>query len=365
MSENLTNIGFGSIPSPKDYRDIAFADVVTPTTLPDKFFVDIVTLPVWSQKKIGACVGHAGAKYKQELDNLDVQKVIPLSARYLYGMCKSLDQVPGEGTYPRLSMKILHDYGCTTEDELPNDTTLDHETYVLNRNVANFSPYHTTAEKYKIASYANVNIGLLDEVKQAIIKGNGMTTLVRVGQEWYSDAAGVTWDKNRILPIKPPVNVISGHQIYVYGYENVDGDTKIHFLNSWSDQWADGGKGWFWWSQYRNFIVEAYTAVDIPQSLIDQAHNLPNPTTFKYNFARQMQYGDNNIDVKNLQMALQIDGEFPKDQSATSYYGNITAGAVLAFQKKYNVASLAELLFLRGRKVGPKTLAKLNELFNK
>jgi hypothetical protein len=365
MTEDLTNIGFGSIPSPEDYRDIAFASVVEPVPLPSKFFVDTAGLPVWHQRKIGACVGHAGGKYKQKLDQIDTKQVIPLSPRYLYGMAKAMDKVPGEGTYPRLVMKVLYDYGCTTEDELPNDTTLDHESYVLQRKLENFSKYHTTAAKYKISSYANVNIKSLDEIKQATIAGNGMTTLVRIGKEWYSDATGITWDKKRILPIKPPANIISGHQIYLIGYEDEGGDTKIHFLNSWSDEWADAGKGWFWWSQYKDFFVEAYTAVDIPQSLLDQAHNLPDPQKFTYNFARQMSFGDSTIDVKNLQKALQIDGEFPKDLPPTSYYGPITAKAVLAFQKKYNVASLTEIVFLRGRRVGPKTLGQLNKLFNK
>jgi hypothetical protein len=208
---------------------------------------------------------------------------------------------------------------------------------------------------------------LLDEIKSAIIKGNGMSTLVRVGAEWYSDQNGTTWDPSRLLPIKPPASIISGHQIYVYGYENnADGtDTKIHFLNSWSDQWADGGKGWFWWSEYKSFIIEAYTAVDIAQGLLDDAHNLPSPSAFKYNFTKVLSKGDRNIDVKALQKALQIDGTFSADQNITGYYGDITASAVLAFQKKYKVASLAELLFLRGRRVGAKTLSKLNSMFNK
>jgi peptidoglycan hydrolase-like protein with peptidoglycan-binding domain len=142
-------------------------------------------------------------------------------------------------------------------------------------------------------------------------------------------------------------------------------DTKIFILNSWSDQWGDKGTGWFWWSEYKAFINEAWTAIDVPQSSLDEAHNLPHPEAFKYEFKVPMAFGDKSVEIKALQKALQLGGEFPLEQAITENYGPITASAVLAFQKKYAVASLIELLFLRGRRVGPKTLVKLNELFNK
>ena len=368
--DDLTNIGMGALPSPKDYRDIALSVAVEPVVTPLSFFVDISKLPVWNQRKIGACVGHATGKYKQKLDELDDGTIYKHSARFIYGVCKCIDGFAGEGTYPRTSMKVVYDYGVPSEDILPNDTTLDHETYVMSRKLENFVPYMAHAEKYKIASYATVDVSTLDGFKQGIIAGNGMSTLVLVGPEWYTGIDGViTWDSNRILPIRAPKSVISGHQVYVYGYEDAQNngaeDTKIFFLNSWSENWADGGKGWFWWSEYKSFIKEAFTAVDIPQKLLDDAHNLPPPDAFKYEFKNVLTYGMESAEVKALQKALQLDGVFPATQSITGFYGGITANSVLAFQKKYNVASLAELLLLRGRRVGPKTLAKLNELFNK
>lgn len=365
--DDLTNLGFGSLPSPADYRDIALSSVVAPADQPAKYFVDISKLTRRNQRKIGACVGHAGSTYKQKLDELDTKSIILLSPRFLYGICKCIDGAPGEGTYPRTSMSVLKNHGVCTDATLPNDTTLDHEAYVMSRQLANFSAYMADAAKYKIASYANVDVTNIDGVKQGIILGNGFSGLVKVGPEWYSDKNGVTWDPSRILPIKAPSTVISGHQVYFYGYEDsADGlDTKVYFLNSWSEQWGENGTGWFWWSEYRSYLIEGYTAIDVPQALLDEAHNLPPPNAFKYLFVRPMAYGEATVDVKALQKALQLDGVFPATQEITGFYGGITASAVIAFQKKYNVASLVEILFLRGRKCGPKTLAKLNSLFNK
>lgn len=311
------------------------------------------------------CVGHATAKYKQKLDLTDAGKLINLSPRFVYSVCKAVDGWSGEGTYPRLSLKVLKDYGCATEETVPNNSSLPHEEYVYYRDI-NKIPKEAfkEAETAKIESYASVDI-TPSGIKTAISQSEGCSMLVMVGNEWYTDKNGLnTWDKNRILPIKPPKVIISGHQIYAYGYETVGDDFKIHFINSWSSDWADGGKGWFWWSEYKNFITEAWTAIDIPNELLEQAQNLPSEEEFKYNFKNVITYGQKSEDVRALQTALKILGFF-KYPEITGYYGPITAKAVYDFQVKYNVASFWELYFLRGNRVGPKTRAMLNNLFNK
>lgn len=364
-AKNILIPTFGSIPSPRDYRDISLSSVVSPTTFPDSHIIDVSLLPIENQRKIGACVGHATAKYKQHLDLLDTGKIIQESPRFIYAICKAIDGFPGEGTYPRLSMKVLFEYGCATTETVPNDTNLDHETYVYNRSINQIpAAAFTEAVANKISGYASVDISV-DGIKSAIYQSNGCSMLVQVGKEWYTDKNGlVTWDPNRILPIKPPAVIVSGHQIYVYGYETFGDDMKIYFINSWSGDWASAGKGYFLWSEYKNFITEAWTAIDIPNKLLEQAQNLPKPDEFKYNFKNVMLLGQKNADVKALQTALKIDGVF-KYPEITGFYGVITAEAVLAFQKKYSVAGWMELSLLKGRRVGAKTLKKLNELFNK
>lgn len=358
-------ISTGAFESPRDYRDIALDSVLPPVTLPESFSIDISMLPIENQRQIGACVGHAGAKYKQKLDQVDTGKIIRESPRFLYAVCKCLDGITDQGTFPRLSMKVLFDYGCATEDTVPNDTTLDHETYVYNRDI-NKIPKEAfkDAIQNKISGYAAVDISP-EGIKKSIYQSTGCSMLVRVGKEWYSDKNGLnTWDPERILPIRPPAVIISGHQIYVYGYETVGDDMKIFFINSWSGDWATAGKGWFWWSEYKNFIVEAWTALDIPNKLLEQVQNLPSENNFKYEFKNVIVIGDRGPDVKALQTALKIDGTFTYPE-ITGFYGAITAKAVMDFQKKYKVASWLELVFLKGERVGPKTLATLNRLFNK
>ncbi len=99
----------------------------------------------------------------------------------------------------------------------------------------------------------------------------------------------------------------------------------------------------------------------------------------KYTFSKELKFVpldssgnisnilDNNIqlaDVAALQNILKYEGLFPTNIVSTGYYGAVTARAVDSFQRKYKVAPVSELDSLKGRNVGPKTIAKLNELYS-
>jgi hypothetical protein len=352
----------GAIQSPPDHRDIYIGQLGLPTAVPSSFFIDIENLPVEMQNQIGCCVGCAAAKYKQRLDFVDSTMVMPWSYRFLYSLAKCQDGNPDQGTYPRLVGKILKDIGCSTTDTCPDNTLLSHEDFVYQRNEANI-PQSAKDEAFraKISGYAFVNNDI-DSIKQAIFNCNGLIMLVQVGKEWWTDSNGSTWDKNRLLPVQPPVSVVSGHEIYVYGYQDTGTDTKIFFRNHWSDKWADRGNGYFLYSQYKKCIVEMITFTDIPNTLLEQAHNTP--AVFKYEFINNMQFGDQNSEVEALQKALKMEGVY--NYQITGYYGPVTQAAVLAFQLKYNISlSAYERYVLKGSKVGPKTLKVLNNIYAK
>lgn len=81
-----------------------------------------------------------------------------------------------------------------------------------------------------------------------------------------------------------------------------------------------------------------------------------------HTFSKYLTFGMvNDPDVKALQQILAYEGLFPI--AVTGNYGNITAGAVYKWQIKHNVASLIELNTLYGKRCGPKTIAKLNEIY--
>lgn len=328
----------GGFPSPLDVRDLRLeivAGASIPDTLPVSCFIDVEKLPVWHQRKIGACVGHAWGKSQQNCELIETGKVINLSARFLYAMSKALDGYPGEGTYPRLTASILKDYGCATEDTVPNDTTLDHETYVYNRKIANIpKAAFDEAKKYGIAGYAWPEQGP-EGLKRAIYyakeKRQGVVLLMRVGDTYWTAPNGeITWDKNKILPIRRPKVVTSGHEIYPIGYEYKDERLVIHFLNSWSKDWADNGKGWFYYDEHANLVDEVLTSID--------KDDVPTET-----FKKDLRVGITDPDVKKLQKFLNEFGYTVATTGPgspgqeTEFFGGLTKAAVIKLQKVYKL----------------------------
>lgn len=359
-------ISFGAIQSPEDYRNIQLADVLGyPTNLPSEYFVDIKNLPIWNQKAIGSCTGQAGGKYKQKQEEIETKTIIPFSPRWLYAMAKCEDSYLPEGTYPRLIMQIKQKYGCATEVTVPNNCDLSHEEYVYNRKRENIpASAFDEAQKYKIKSYAEVGLSC-GELKQAVVKANGCMLLMKLGREWWTDKKGnVSYRPEDLSPLRPPKEIISGHEVYLYGYIDVGDDTMFYVLNSWDKRWGKDGTGWFLYNEQKPFIVEALTEIDVPNDMLEEVHNLPKPVEFKHNFERDIVRSEKNDEVKALQIALKIDGCFPKTQAETGYYGAITQIAVKKFQQKYKVASWWELMTVNGSRVGKKTRYFLNKLFN-
>lgn len=365
-SVSKNQVSFGAVPSPRDYRDVPLASVPPTGALPQSYFEDVSALPVWNQKKIGSCVGHAAAKYKQRLDQIETGTIFSLSPRFLYAMAKSEDGFAGEGTYPRLVAKILKDYGCATEKTVANDTSLPHEDYVFQRSKANIPQgAFDDAKPFKIKGYAFPNIKSADELKQAVVDWRGAIILMQLGEEWWKSKDGNnSWSANDIVPLRPPKSIVSGHEVWLYGYENTaDGRTKFYIYNSWSADWGLSGKAWFYFDEYAPFLVEAVTFVDLPNEVKEDIQNLPPAEKFTYTFNNNLSYGQTNKEISALQTALRIDGVY--SGPVTGYYGSLTAAGVLAFWTKYEIASWWERTLLRGRSVGPKTRTKLNELFSK
>ena len=368
-------MSLGGLQSPVDYRDIPFEAVASATILPKKHIEDISKLPVDHQRKIGACVGHAGAKYVQYLNLLETGAVEAHSPRFLYGLAKCRDGYNFEGTYPRLVAKIVMDHGCALENLIVNDTKLSHDEYVYFRKEANLpSGWIQNARPYMTSGYAFPDVKNVDSLKRAIIDGHGAMLLVNVGQEWYTAKNGQrSWKARDILPLRAPVAVISGHEVFLFGYEvEKDGRTKFYILNSWSDDWGEKGVGYFYFDTYGPHIKEAITFVDIPNNTIKTIDQLPNQKTFRFYFGTDIEAGERGPRVVAHQTALMIDGMFSRELYAELLKNNelgyfkpkgVTQEALLRFQTKYSVASLAELQKIGGTRAGAKTRAQLNNLF--
>ncbi len=72
-------------------------------------------------------------------------------------------------------------------------------------------------------------------------------------------------------------------------------------------------------------------------------------------FNRELERGGRGEDVTRLQQLLAKDPSIYPEGQVTGFYGALTQKAVRAFQKKYGISQVG--------RVGPQTLAKLNEVF--
>lgn len=118
--------------------------------------------------------------------------------------------------------------------------------------------------------------------------------------------------------------------------------------------------------QYEPFSKRLALDFAIPymmRGVIEVKKPLEATPTFQYTFTAKLALGQSGDAVKALQTILKIDGDFPKSVQITGFYGKITQGAVLAFMKKYKVASPQEIAYVNGRWIGPATRAKLNQLY--
>lgn len=365
----------GAIQSPHDYRDIPFESVAGASELPKKHIEDVSKLPVWHQRKNGSCVGQAAGIYATHLNRLETNAIAPLSARFLYALAKARDNYSGEGTYPRLMAKIVKDNGVATDNTVPTDNSLDHETFVYNRKESNIpAAGFPDARPYRSGGYVFVDFKNLNSLKRAIIEGHGVMITVHLGNEWYTSKSGRrSWKAKDILPLRAPAKIVSGHAIFLYGYEDTaDGDTMFYFRNSWSEGWGDKGDGTFTWKTYGSQIKEAITFVDIPNDTLELVHSLPDAKTFRYFFGRDIVAGEKGDHIKALQTALMIDGTFSRDLYSQLLTTNelgffrpngATQKALLDYQIKHKVAPMDELLRLQGRRAGVKTRATLNSQF--
>lgn len=352
--------GTGALVSPKDPRDWTLASVGAATAYPKSCFIDISTLDPRNQGKIGSCVGNTFEEIVYKITGSKED----LSWRFVYAICKALDGYSGEGTYPALAAKVIRKYGVPRAAFCPNDITLNHEAFVYNRKFLNI-PQEAFADALKRKSGADYNEPVsLDGIKKAILyakEHNGAVAILReIGDTYWKDANGnSTYAKEKLLPIRVPQTIVSGHEELLYGYDEEPGTgrLKIYWLNHWSKEWADNGKGWEYADVWLPLIRELRVVVEKkPTDPVDD---------FKYTFNKQMKYGDKGPDVVALQHALKLELVFPDDQPFTGFYGDITKNAVNGFQAKYAAEILAPLgLSYPTGNVGVMTLKKLNKLFS-
>ncbi len=302
------------------------------------------TLPVKDQNGSYSCGGQAWAYLAEVLEALNTGTFEERSAKFIYAQT----YVPGGGSRGRDNGDIYIKQGVARESVLSSyeDGQPPKEPF-MERGQDITDLVRLDAHADLSSAYAQTGTDI-DAVATAIRNFSGVVLGIGAMNNG-------TW--GTAFP-KPPTKIEWRHWVFACRAKMINGVKHIGFINSWGT--AVGEQGWQWLSEpYFNTVVNGEKAVFSGWTHV--FNFTPPPIVFHHVFATNIKFGDANEEVKNLQTALQLDGEFPPTVPTTGLYGDITRRAVLAFRVKYHIDSSSDPL---GRSVGPLTRLKLNQLYN-
>jgi len=242
---------------PEDLRDIPMGLVLPVIPVPLSIDYTPGMTPVRNQGDESTCVAFASVVgVKEYEDQKEYRKLIALSPRYVYSLCKKFDGFPDEeGTYPRIAMKMLLKYGVCPESLWP------YRPFQSN--------YHKPgadqkAKTYRIKAYARLK-GTA-EMKRSLMINGPFLAGVRVYESWFTKRVAKT---GRIPMPKKDEEIAGGHAICIVGYH--DSRKLFKFKNSWSKKWADKGYGYLPYAYIQKYCQDAWSATDLienPKALV-------------------------------------------------------------------------------------------------
>ena len=332
--------GKGGVPNQFDARDYDWTELGS-ASLPfdwskgfdieSKLQTQLVTK---DQNGSFSCGGQAFSYLGEVLEAIATGTYEPRSAKFSYSQVF----YPGGGSTARDNADIAIKQGWPREVILSSyDMGVPPSEYFMTRFQDITLPVLQDASLAKGLVYADVSPNI-DTVAQAIRDNYGAILLVQGSNNG-------TWES--IYP-KPPIKTEWRHFLYAGKAVMLNGKKYIVVKNSWGNVGVDG---WQWLGEewFGGAVQQVTTMVFKTEVVI--------PPAFRHNFKTNLTFGENNGEVKALQQALYIEKCFPDGVPFTGYFGNITANANLKFQLKYGITPTS------ANNCGPKTRAKLNEIF--
>jgi C1A family cysteine protease len=242
---------------PVDSRDIPMGLVLPVVPIPVSFDFTKLMSPVRNQGNEGTCVAFASVTGVKEFqDKKEYHKLIRLSPRFLYNLCKKFDGIPFEdGTYPRIAMKVLLNHGVCHESFWP---------YVSQKKGLPRKGADKDAIKFKIKAYARIKFQL--EMKRSLLINGPFLAGVRVYKSWFTEKV----KRSGFVPMpKRNEDLVGGHAICIVGYD--DKSSIFKFKNSWGANWGSDGYGYLPYEYIKKYCSDAWSATDLiknPKALV-------------------------------------------------------------------------------------------------
>lgn len=301
---------------------------------------------IFNQDGSSACVANAIAKLLGIDEIVEGREWVDLSRRDIYTRRKN---APGGGMWFQDALEIATKHGACLEKDVPSEFKGESQ---MNLKDGITPETDAVAIKYRSKGYVSLPIDM-DAI--ASITSQGKAVVLGFDFDYSEWTSVPTVDPNSKRACRHGVacvdNVVgfSGAEVKL-----VDGKKYLVIDDSWGPKQAKHGQRWIS-EEFLKFhcFYAGYTL-----NLILGEPTPPTDPKPHYTFKTWLKRGNRNADVVALQNILKYEGMFPKNVDSTGYYGAVTQKGVKAFQIKY-VGSHNE-----GVQAGPKTIAKLNELYS-
>jgi hypothetical protein len=327
----------------KDYKFEEIVASVNPVNWVEKPQSQWRKFPIFNQNGSGSCVAQTMAKLLGVMYWLKNGVYVHFSATHIY---QRRSNRPASGMWGIDALDIARK-GVTLEVLAPSQNMTDAQ-----MDSAKIETYkQEVGEIFKIDNYLVVGTKDIDKIA-SIIQTTGKAVMVWFyfeDREWT--ARPVVMNPNLDLYASSTAR----HSVTAVDYTLVDGKKALIIEDSWGSSYGLAGQRII----DEDFFKARNWFAAYPMSFVfDEQQSTPVKPSYTFN--TDLVFGMTNNDVKALQDCLKYEGLFPTNAASTGYFGAITKTAVQKFQDKYNIAVSTDPGYGR---VGPRTRAKLNEIY--
>jgi len=324
----------------KDYKFEEIVAFANPVQWVEKTPDQWRKFPIFNQNGSGSCVAQTQAKEMGIMRYLKDGNYVHFSAADIYQK-RFGKPVAGMGA---IEARNIAKNGVTLEILAPSQALSDSEMDSLV--IEDYK--HEVGNVFSVTNYIELPIGNI-EILASFIQTTGKGAMVWFFFE-YKEWTDHPYVYNKDLMVTDPG--ICRHSVTAVDFCLVNGKKSIIIEDSWGPNYGLNGQRVIdeEFFKTRNFYAGYLMNFKFDEQIV-KPH---------YIFLKDLELGMLGADVTMLQTCLQYEKLFPTNVKPTQYFGSITRKAVQDFQTKYSIAFDGMLGYGR---VGPKTRAKLNEIF--
>lgn len=304
--------------------------------------------PIFNQNGSGSCVAQTLAKLYGVMYWLMNKVYVHFSATHIYQRRNNKPQSGMAG----VDAFAIAAKGVTLEELVPSQNMTDQQ-----MDAVEIPQYKQDVGKvFAIPNYLQIVTRDIDAIASTIEK-TGKAVMV-----WFYFKSS-EWTTRPTIQ-DPNLNLYADttnrHSVAAVDYTLVNGKKCLIIDDSWGTSFGQAGQRIIDEDFYnaRNWFAAYPMQFQFQNQQENKDETQPSKPAF--NFTVDLEFNMRHPDVAKLQDALKYLGLFPANTDSTGFFGAVTKTAVQKFQAQYNIAGASDPGYGR---VGPKTRAKLNELF--